>query len=338
MQNEQICHNTQAQAFYEYTNFREHHFEQLPRTVPKIAIHTWECRDTPGKAILLATVQVGCPVQEILVVNLTFALVARIILDAIIMFNFAFHSMCGHLFTFPQYSPAGKETQRSRRHGVKSHDAGQQHSYTEAGLQISVPFLVLEQVQLQGGHSGSDVSCFRDQSPLSNAFLHDEGLDPIQCFDEDGVLHDDPIQSDDDDDLGGDYQPSCPPTILDGSESQPSQDYICSHARVMDNLPSSHRKRSAQQAFADELSQELHMALQYEYAPSPHHCSNNEVSTNEVASLQQCIYDGYHFADEYQQMQFAPQEPEQQLRPMTMHDNHTVIGYLNEANLEFHNF
>ena len=103
-------------------------------------------------------------------------------------------------------------------------------------------------------------------------------------------------------------------------------------------MPSFNRKRSAQQAFADEVSQELRIALQYEYAPSSHHYNENEVSTNEVASLQQCIYDGYYFADERQQMHSTLQEQEQPSSSLTVPGHDTFLGYLNEANLEFHNF
>ena len=333
LQNEPFCHNTQAQAFYEYTTFLEHHFQQFPRKVPKLATCAWECRDTPGKAILPMTVQDGCPMQEILVVNLNFALVARIVLDAIIMYNFALHSMCGHLFDFPLYSPAGKETQRSRGPGAKH-----QHSGADAGLQILGTFLVVEQVQLLGGHSGSDISQLGDLSPFNSTPPNIESHDPIQGSEEDGILHDDPIQAFDDDDLCDGYQPSCPPTVLDGSASQSSQNSKCNFMPKDGHLPSSSRKRSAQQAFADDISQELHIALLYEQAPSSHYCNDSRISTNEVASLQQCLYDGYNFADRCQQAPLALEGSEQPSSPLHGQVNNIIMGYLNEANLEFHNF
>ena len=338
LQNEQFCHNAQTQAIDECTTFGEHHFKQLPRKVPRLALHNRECRAAPCNVFFLVILQVDCLEKETLVIDLTLALITKAILHTVAMFNFAIYSVCPHLSNFLQYGPAGKEMQRSRRSEMDFPGAGQQHSCVEAGLQILGTFLVVEQVQLRGGHSGSDVSQFRDQSPFSTVPPNVESPDPIQGFDEDGILHDDPIQDFDHDTMCDGYQPSCPPTILDGSDSQPSQDCICNLAEAAENIPSFSRKRSAQQAFADDTSQELRIALLYENAPSSHHYSDKGVSTNEVASLQQCIYDGYHFADECQRVQHALRGPEQPSSPLTVQGNSTILGYLNEANLEFHNF
>ena len=335
-QNEQFYQSIATQAIYAKTNLDMSHFQQLPRRVPNLNHCSQESGIGPPAIVDTQVLGIHYPEDRVVGLGSLLAFVMAIILDINVMIHPHSPTLCPPQCFNPKHFPPGKEEPRHRVDNFPG--VVQQHSCAEAGSQISNTLLIIEQVQIQGGHSDSDVSHFRDQSPFSDVPPNDGSPDPTQCFDEDSILHDDRIQSYDDDDLCENYQPSCPPTVLDGSESQTSQGYRCSYTGEPANLPSFNRKRSAQQAFEDELSQELHIALQYEYAPSSHHYSEKEVNTNEVASLQQCIYDGYYFADEYQQMQCALQEPEQQSSSLTVPGNDTFLNYLNEANLEFHNF
>ena len=332
-QNEQFYQSIATQAIYAKTNLDMSHFQQLPRRVPNLNHCSQESGIGPPAIVDTQVLGIHYPEDRVVGLGSLLAFVIAIILDINVMIHPHSPTLCPPQCFNPKHFRPGKE---EPRHRVDNFPGVVQRA--EAGSQISNTLLIIEQVQIQGGHSESDVSHFRDQSPFSDVPPNDGSPDPIQCFDEDSILHDDPIQSYDDDDLCENYQPSCPPTVLDGSESQTSQGYRCSYTGEPANLPSFNRKRSAQRAFEDELSQELHIALQYEYAPSSHHYSEKEVSTNEVASLQQCIYDGYYFADEYQQMQCALQDPEQQFSSLTVPGNDTFLGYLNEVNLEFHNF
>ena len=335
-QNEQFYPSTAIQAIFEKASLDISHFQQLPRQVPNLR----HCSQKSGigcpdvvDAQVLATYR---PDNRVVGLGSLLLFVIAISLNTIVMVHPHGPNFCPPLYFDPKYFLPGKEEPRHRLDNFPG--VVQQNGCAEAGSQILDALLQLEHIQIQGGHSDSDVSQFRDHSPFNDVPPYDGNPDPIQCFDEDNILHDDPIQSYDDDDLPQNYQPSCPPTVLDGSESQASQGDKCNYTGELAHMPSLNRKRSAQQAFEEELSQELHIDLQYEYAPSSPHYSAKEVSTNEVASLQQCIYAGYHFADECQQMQNALQEQEQQSSSLTLPGGDRFLGYLNEANLEFHNF
>ena len=338
LQTEQFSHNTPTQAIDECTNFSEQHLEQLPQKVPGFTSHKQEWEASPANVLLLMMIQVDHTIEMLLAHNLTLALVMEAVLDTFAANSYVICSVNPLLFNLLPSDPVGKEQQRNRLSAVDGPGAKHQHSGADAGLQILSTLLIVEQVQLLGGHSGSDVSLLRDQSPFSSTPPHIENHNPIQGSQEDGILHDDPIQAFDDDDLCDGYQPSCPPTVLDGSTSQSSHNSGCNFMPTDGHLPSSSRKRSAQQAFADDISQELHIALLYEQAPSSHYCHDSGISTNEVASLQQCLYDGYNFADGCQQIPLALEGSEQPSSPLNGQVNNVIMGYLNEANLEFHNF
>ena len=268
-QNQQIYQNTTIQAIDVDTNFGIVSFMQLPRHVP--GLNNGKRNGESMYPVLLGAevprahelvnqiLDFGSPLQNAVI----------IVDDLNVMIHPDNCSLRPPTSSLPKYFPLGKERQRDT--GDSLSGTIQQRQDAEAGSQISATFLIVLQALLQGGHSDSDDRQFRDQPPSNLNSMYDRSPEPIQCFGDDGILHDDPIQSYDDDDLCENYQPSCPPTVLDESESQASQDHKCSHVGEAANLPSFNRKRSAQQAFADEISQELQVALQYEYAPSSSH-------------------------------------------------------------------
>ena len=363
-QNEQIYHNMTTQSSNEGTNF-----QQLPRQVPDLNICSQEFRFFVSPAVFLGDrgIGIGCHADPSVFFDPFFSLVVRIALDVNVMNHLDACNPSPRMWDLPNCVPTGKEDHQARADTCT--DVIQQRSCDDScpanlcqQVSVQTPFtLYIGNLglgrfsfefffqQFVGGYDNgagaySESSSyvrdehfdpFTNEENLSNP-IRDLPEDPIQAFDDDDPVCRDPIQDYDDDDNRGVYASSCQPTVLDDSGSEPvhpsSSDNQVHHRQLCN------RKRSAQQAFEDDISRDIQHALQYEHVPSSQPHSAEKVSTNEVASLQQCLYDGYHFANSQQQATFSSREQEQQSCVGYNPCNTTFLGYLNEANLEFHNF
>ena len=328
---EQICSNTAPAMQHNVTNFNEHSFQQLPSRVPKFR----GGRHQFG-FVFFGAFAVGVPAvsrYEHLggLSDSPFKFDGDFVVDLSVVATLLYHT--GHNLTcLPSHLPTGKE---QRGNIAVALDDVQLRSLLDTSSRTSVLVQVL--TQFQGGHNDGDSTQVRNESMSRVANHYDTIPDPVQQFDDVGSVNHDPILICDDDAAPANGESSCPPTVIDEGDSQQSQDCKCSARRDNNSNLSFSRKRSAQQAFADDISQELNVALQYEYAPSSHSRGEQDISTNEIASLQQCIYDGYHFPDQQQQLLVFHQQPGQPPCPLLQPGDDIILGYLNAANLEFHN-
>ena len=333
LQIEQIYNSTFPQLQHDYTNFSEHSFQQLPSKVPRFKGRSQTIGTVLIMTFAFGVLEVGYPEGKIGLSDSPFTYNGGWFVDLLVVAAFTACHRGPSLNCFPKHPPAGKEEQRGNNDA--SLDATRQRGFLDPSSTNSAQVLVIK--QFQGGHVDGENRHFSNESLSRDATPHNAAQNPTQQFDDVDPINHDPIQTCDDDALHAIADSSCPPTVIDDSDSQKSQDCMCNPRGENDSRRSFNRKRSAQQAFADDIRQELNVALQYEYAPPSCSHDESEVSTNEVASLQQCIYDGYYFADEQQQITVFHPQPEQTPSSFLMPGNNTILGYLNAANLEFHN-